>query len=308
MLATCGLLLWAGVHGDRAWAQERPHWRIVVQLGEGIYVRTGIGTIPPQQLDLDEAVRGAGYLGLSRPGGGSLRRILKLADGRAIVYEVVVKRTNQRQRFEVVLQPVTPTPAESAQWGIDPARIEAGFLQHYASPLTLDEGDILALDVLIEPRTGVKFVDYFLISNGTSPIKRQAPAALLARARPFSPEDAELSIEGYELWRNGQLAHQDNEGAATGRFIWLDLPNLGRVIFTLAAPPEEAGFERAAVVSDHQIVFTLGASQYEWLSRSRIAPGSGVYHLWMRHDLTQEKEAGWRIGSASDVGQKLKKE
>lgn len=313
-----GLLLWVGLLGSMAWAQEQPAWRITLQLSDGVLVRTGIGTLPADAVKLDSnhpLVRNIGYMQQNLPGGGSLRRILKLSNGRAVVYELIIKRLEQSQRFEVTLRSVTPTAQEAAQWGIDPARIETDFLRSYSSPLVINDGDILALDVLIEPRTGAKFVDYYLISNASSPIKRQAATQLLAAAREFSPQDAELSIDGYEVWRNGQSVYKNDDAATKGRFIWMDLPQVGRVILTLAAPPPEAGFQRVAVVSDHQIVFTMGADQYEWLSPQRIAPGSGVYHLWMRLDptfsfpmpKTDRKENDWEIGSAADLGQKPKK-
>jgi hypothetical protein len=296
---------------QRAFAQEQPEWRLVVQLADGVYVRTGIGTVPPNSINLDNAhptFRGVGYLGRSSPGGGSLRRILKLADGRAIVYEVVVKRIDDGRRFEVTVQPVTPTLQEATQWGIDPARVETDFLKSYAAPLAVTDGDILALDLLVEPRTGVKFVDYYLISSGSpTTIGRQDPARLSAQARQFVAEDAELSIAGYELWRNGETLHKSDTSEARGRFIWIAVPNVGRVIFTLTPPPADAGFQRTAVVSDHQIVFTLGGDQYEWLSRTRIAPGPGVYRVWMRHE-SAEKETHWRIGSAGEVGQRPKED
>lgn len=315
-----GLMLLAGLPGMLAVAQEQPSWRMVLQLGEGIYVKTGIGTLPPNALDLDSAYRaisGVGYLARKLPEGGSIRRILKLADGRAIVYEVVVKQFERGKNFKVTLQPVTPTAQEAAQWGIDPQHIETEFLKSYSSPLTINDGDILALDVMVEPRSGVKLVDYFLLSNGP-PAKRDDPENLAGKVRQFTVEEVELSIEGYELRCNGESIHRSDESKARGRFIWIEIPKVGRAAFTLT-PHGDDGFLPVAIVNEDRIVFTLGADRYEWISRRRIAPGSGVYRLWMRHDQISSSPlnaadpssgwaSDWRIGSAPDMIQGTKKQ
>ncbi len=189
-------LLLVGSLSHQARAQEQPHWRLVLQLADNVFVRTGIGTVPSDAVKLESnhpLVRNIGYMQQNFPGGGSLRRILKLSNGRAVVYELVIKRLENGQQFEVTLRSVTPTAPEAAQWGIDPARIETDFLRGYSSPLFIKSGDILALDVLVEPRSGVKFVDYYLISSGPSAIKRRDPVSLLTEAREFSPEDSVTS-------------------------------------------------------------------------------------------------------------------
>jgi hypothetical protein len=303
ILVGVAVLSLVGWPGGAVRAQEEPVWRLALQLADGVYVRAGIGTVPANAVKLDSAhplIRGVGYLAQRR---GALRRILKLANGRAIVYDVVVKSVEQQ--FEVTLQPAPPTPQEAAQWGIDPAQLETDFLQSYAAPLRLNAGDILAVDVLIEPQSKVKFVDYYLFSHGPPAPKREEPARLFAQARQFSAEDAELRLAGGELRRNGRAVYRHEAAAAQGRFIWLEIPQVGRVSFSLT---EQPGFERAAVVSEQQLVFTLGADSYEWLAPQRIAPGSGVYHLWLRRDSSVEKEAAWRIGAAADAAPKPKKE
>src|SRR5262249_6243231 len=162
LAAAAALLLAAWGSGRPVAAREQPHWRLALHLADGIYVRTGIGTVPPEAVDLEgdhPLVRGTGYLARSRAGGGSLRRILKLADGRSVVYELTIER-RKGNRFRVSLAPATPSAEEAAAWGIDPARIDGSFLDGRSAPLVIAGGDVLALDTLVEPRTGTRFVDY----------------------------------------------------------------------------------------------------------------------------------------------------
>jgi len=307
-LALCG--------GSAATAQERPNWRVELELADGVHVEAGVGTLPPYVLDLDGALRavGVGYLEKKAPGGGSITRILKLADGRAIIYDVVIEKVSipagagdAPVSFRVSLRPVTPTAHEAAQWAIDPRRLDTEFLQSYSSPLTVKDGDVLALDVLVEPRSGTKFVDYYLISNGPPPIKRPSSDQSAASARWFSANDVELSINGYELWRNHELLHKSGEAQVTGKFIWLNIPGIGQVEFTLA-PPDSGSFQPDAVLSENRIVFTIGGDRYEWLSKTRIAPGAGLFHLWMsytqrtppatRSSPNAPAVTGWKVGAS----------
>src|SRR5262249_53839787 len=145
----------------------------------------------------------------------SVVRAFKLADGRSVVYKLTVKRLENGPRFEVLLQASQPTPEQVEKWGIDLARVENGFLSKYTQPITLDDGDIISVDVLVEPRTGAKLVDYFQIATG-EPITRRDPDKLKAEARSLTLEDLILTVEGYEVRRNGEKLYKSG-GGASGR-------------------------------------------------------------------------------------------
>jgi hypothetical protein len=66
----------------------------------------------------------------------------------------------------------------------------------------------------------------------------------------------------------------------------LGIPQVGRAIFTLIAPPEGSGFTQTAVANENQLVFWIDGVQYEWLSKSRIVPAEGSFHIWMKFDPT----------------------
>jgi hypothetical protein len=264
--------------------EEQPVWTGAVGFPSGIYVRTGHGTIPPGATDLRVAKRIMTGGQQSASPDNTFRRILTLADGRAIIYEVSIKPLADRSRFEVKLSPVTPTAAQAKEWGVDPLRVETNFLKNYAAPLTVKKGDTLAIDSLINPQTGVKLVDYYLIND--KPVEERRPDTFAASARQFKVEEVELSVFKYELRVNGETVYK-SDGGFRGRFIWVDIPRVGRFLFTLAqAEAEAAGFHPTAYVSEHQIVFTHAGDRYELLSEQPIAPGSGVFYLWMLHDST----------------------
>jgi hypothetical protein len=211
-------------------------------------------------------------------------RAFKLADGRSIIYKLIVKRLESGARFEVLLQAHEPTSEQVEKWGIDPARVEKDFLSKYTQPMMLNNGDVISLDVLLEPRTGTKLVDFFQISTG-EPIARRNPDKLKAEARAMTLDDLKLTVTGYEVRRNGEKL-RGGGGGASGRFIWLGIPQLGRAIFTLTTPPEGSGFEQTAIANEHQLIFSIDGVQYEWLSKSRIVPADGAFYIWMKFDTT----------------------
>lgn len=196
----------------------------------------------------------------------------------------MVGRLENGARFEVLLQAHEPTPEQVEKWGIDPARVEKDFLSKYTQPMTLNNGDIIALDVLIERSAGARLVDFFQISTG-EPITRRNPEKLKAEARALTLNDLFLTVTGYEVRRNGESLYAGG-GGASGRYIWLGFPQLGRVIFTLATPPEGSGFEQTAITNKNQLVFWIDGAQYDWLSKSRIVPAEGSFYIWMKFDPT----------------------
>jgi hypothetical protein len=181
----------------------------------------------------------------------------------------------------------------------------------------LDDGDIISVDALVEPRTGAKLVDFFQISTG-EPIKRRNPDKLKAEARSLTLEDLILTVEGYEVRRNGEKLYKSG-GGASGRYIWLGIPQVGRAIFTLATPPEGSSFAQTAIVNNNQLIFSIDGAQYEWLSKSRIVTADGTFQVWMKFDPTpslppnlppevlERIRSGWSVG-ASDKSPSEKKE
>src|SRR5215470_792085 len=120
-------------------------------------IRHGMASIPDGALKLEPGSQSLN-INTSNRDAASVVRAFKLADGRSIVYKLVIKRLENGTRFEVLLQAHEPTTEQVEKWGIDPERVEKGFLSKYTQPITLNDGDIISLDVLLEPRTGAKLV------------------------------------------------------------------------------------------------------------------------------------------------------
>ncbi len=281
-LAIVGLMLLCG--GSAVLAQERPIWGPAVSFPNGTFIQTGIGTVPPGEAGVAVSNTSVVTAATTTQERGVFRRILKLSDGRAIIYEIGVKRLNEGKQFEVMLGSWMPTTEEAREIDIDPSRVETKFLSNYSTPLTINDGDMLALDVLVNNRTGVKLVDYFRITSRPS-IVRSSIGKMSNTARPIEIGDVELFVENFELRLNGKSIYA-SKGGMGGRFLWLDVPQTGRFIFSLTPLRESDGFHRAAYLTRQQIVFTNGADKYELISERPIIPASGVFYLWVRLDPT----------------------
>jgi hypothetical protein len=276
-------------------AAQKIVWNGTLGFGDTT-IRHGMASIPDGALKLDPNGPSSSIITSYDRDAALVVRAFKLADGRSIVYKLTVKRLENGARFEALLQAHEPTLEQVREWGIDPGRVENGFLSKYTEPITLNSGDIISLDVLLEPRSKAKLVEFFQIStnnpvgprnpdNSDEVIQRRNPDNLKVEARALTLDDLMLTVTGYEVRRNGEKLN-DGGGGTSGRYIWLGLPQVGRAIFTLSTPPEGAGFEQTAIVNKNQLIFSIDGVQYEWISKSRIVPAVGSFHVWMKFDPT----------------------
>jgi hypothetical protein len=275
-------------------AAQKIVWNGTLGFGDTT-IRHGMASIPDGALKLGPDGQSSSISSSDRDA-AFVVRALKLADGRSIVYKLTVKRLENGARFEALFQAHEPTLEQVQKWGIDPELVENSFLSKYTQPITINNGDIISLDVLIEPRSRAKLVEFFQISTdkafaGRNPdilykvIARLNPDQLKAEARPLTVDDLTLTVSGYEVRRDGEKL-KGGGGGTSGRYIWLGIPQVGRAIFTLSTPPEGAGFEQTAIVNKGQLIFSINGAQYEWISKDRIVPAEGSFYVWMKFDPT----------------------
>lgn len=265
-------------------AQEQPIWGSEVKFQNGVHVQTGMGTVPASSDEIALSTQSVEVGKANTVAGDAFRRILKLSDGTAIIYEVSVSKLEGGRQFAVELRRVTPTPEEARRWRVNPQHVHTSFLGNYASPLTVNDGETLALDVLVNPRTGVRIVDYFLISNKPLELKpRSDHQSLRVDARRLTANDIRFSLENFEIRHNGEVLFS-TVGRISGRFIWIDIPQVGRFIFSLVPRSESEDFYPNAYINGSEIAFRGATGHYEVLSSRPILSASGVFKVWMRFD------------------------
>jgi hypothetical protein len=143
----------------------------------------------------------------------------------------------------------------------------------------LRAGDKLALDLLVNAATGQKIVDHLTIRSAAP-----APAPESKAPRDFTIGDVNLGLGDPKVWVNGQPVKTKDctGGFVSGHVLYLNLPGSGQWEFSLWPDPK-AGLQKAGTVSDKTMLFHEGSSVYRLESTVDIAPGDGVYNLYVGH-------------------------
>jgi hypothetical protein len=159
-----------------------------------------------------------------------------------------------------------------------PSYDEAAFR---SAPQTVGDGDTFALDVLHNPRTGVKIVDFVTVSYRDPRLLEQAAGE--GPPRDYTLEDVELRVTGYRLFVNGEAVNRGPGGGCTGALVWFSLPGRGRFIFSLVPRPGY-DFRKVAAAEHNKISFEWEGVDYVWESRFPVVGAGGNWSLWVLHD------------------------
>jgi hypothetical protein len=147
---------------------------------------------------------------------------------------------------------------------------------------TLNDGDGVALDVLVNPDTKVKIVDLISVSFDYLTL-RESPATD-SPARDYTLDDVELKVSNYKLLMNGNLlAGGKPTGGYGGPIIWVYIPSKGRFIFSLA-PREGYAFRKVGKIEHNKIIFNSGSDRFELISSAPVIGSGGNWNIWVLQD------------------------
>lgn len=271
-------------------------------------------------------------------------------------YDLIVEPRNGKAKFKLTFQPLSVKPSKLArqvaarQVNLEPetasgvgGTVSSGGkskidqlipltnlgLSEYPESVFVQEGDTLALDVLVNPQTGVKIIDLIKVAivkepqldsvsgsegsiNQTSMMsENQSPADFTVDAIELKMTASNLLING----RSSSLSEKDSLGyGVKGTLIWFYAPNHGRFILSLA-PRDGYNFQKAGTIQGNKINFTFGGNQYDWISISPILPiGSRPWNLWVlydpayRPDVTLSQEIPFEVGAVERLEYLIKKQ
>ncbi len=168
----------------------------------------------------------------------------------------------------------------------------------YPDSTIINDGATLALDVLVNPQTGVKIVDLIKVSSEAKQSAEKIADEQQQQARDFSPDAVKLSLKNFKVLINDQQFNAAENpvamGSVTGTIIWLYLPERGRFIFSLE-PRAGYDFRKIGVIEGSKISFKINGDSYELVSTASIFGGaissggsggvdSGSWNLWVLHE------------------------
>src|SRR4030095_8254679 len=123
------------------------------------------------------------------------------------------------------------------------------------TPQTLDDGDAVSLDLLVNAESGVKIVDVVSVTFDRASLHDSHVAAA---PKDFTLDAVALGVKNYSLLINGSLISKSKSSIGfTGALLWLYVPERGRFIFSLV-PREGYDFAKVAVLDENRIAFTIG--------------------------------------------------
>jgi len=198
---------------------------------------------------------------------------------RYFAYDVLVEPKNNSRAFQVRIEPFSLSATDLAQMEVDPSWTYVPLLKY---PLVPDvrAGDSVAIDLLENPATGQKVVDYFVFKRANA-----TAGAELSPVRDLALADVHLRLDDLRISVNGSVLDASTRvgGSISGAALWFYLPEKGRFVMSLLPNPK-LGFRRAGEVTNALLSFTDGSDRYDIKSTGRITPASGRFNLYVVRD------------------------
>ena len=149
------------------------------------------------------------------------------------------------------------------------------------TPQTLDDGDAVSLDLLVNHESGAKIVDVVKVTFDRTTLRE---SNLESAPKDFTLDAVALGVKHYSLLINGnEVSKNKSSIGCHGALLWLYIPERGRFIFSLVPRPGY-DFEKIAVLDENKIAFTIDGERYEWVSSASILPSGGTWNLWVLRD------------------------
>lgn len=217
-----------------------------------------------------------------------IHRVLTDSDKRVVfAYDLAVSSDAVTKKFRLVVLPADEAFRRSFLKDNAPLRAHESFatFPRSTAPQTLDDGDAVSLELLVNRESGVKIVDVVKVTFDRSILRENY---LEAAPKDFTIDAGSLAIKSYELSIDGVLIGKSKSKlGCTGSLLWFYVPDRGRFILSLL-PRDGYSFEKIGMVDGNRIEFILNGELYEWASSETIFPNGGAWNLWVLHDPNYE--------------------
>ena len=265
-------------------AQNPAKRQLVLQVSNGGFVafrsETPGSKNAPESKSLASLLYSQAFAGENR----IIHRVLTDAQQNVVFgYDLWVSADPLTRKFSVAVLPADEAFRRTFLKDNTPLRPNGPFatFPKSTSPQTLDDGDAVSLELLVNNESGVKIVDVVSVTFDRATLRE---SHLESAPKDFTLDAVELGVKNYSLLINGTLVNKSKSTIGfTGALLWFYVPDRGRFIFSLV-PREGYEFAKIAVVDENRIEFTVNNERYEWLSSESILPNGGTWNLWVLHD------------------------
>lgn len=264
-------------------------------LDNGVHVRFEAFVEPAAS---SEAYHGLGG-GVSTARNALVHRFFFNKDGNIFFgYDLRVERQSGSDHFRVSVTPLTVDASRLRLLRLTASASNLP-LPRYPAPQVVREGEVIQLDLLVNPGTGQKVYDRIKVAGSQSGL---GPERRAQQPRDFTLQDVELSLMSPEVYINGSVAPgtTGDRGGIRGAVPWIYLPGRGRFIMALA-PAAGYDFRYAGVIADQRIAFQIGPDQYEIRTTGQVAPASGQWNLYVLHEPAYQAGDAWMYGACDRI-------
>ena len=210
--------------------------------------------------------------------GNIIYRIIRNDKNKTYIgYDLEAKEAGEKGKYIVSFKPLS---SESAKKSAEVEGYTAKTLPKYPDSIEVKEGDTIALDVMENPQTKEKVVDYIKIFYKPATmndlfVEREA-------IRDFTIDDVQLKLNEFEVFADNQSILKVG-GGATGANLTLYLKDKGQFIFSLFP---RAGYElqKIGAIEGNKILLKYGGVDYKIVSSSSIVVNGGHWNLWVLHN------------------------
>jgi hypothetical protein len=239
---------------------------------------------------------GVRFLTRVEPPGANARAQLPgavLVEGNGVAHHIIDDAAHQRSfGYDLRLEPaadglsaqVRIEPLNAPYYSVQTGRTMMGLPKYPVIP-NVRPGDTVALDLLVNPATGQKIVDYLTLERNSGPAREAA--------HDFSLADVQLSLNRPRLMVAGKALNLTDNPGTSGAFVWLYLKGHGRFILSLF-PNDKFAFQKNGIAEADTLIFHDGATEIRVSCDGPVAPGQGPYNLYVVH------EPAWHPYSPSD--------
>jgi hypothetical protein len=190
-------------------------------------------------------------------------------------YDVVVEPTGERNSATLRFQPFS-LRADQLPKEYHAAEFRSLGVPEFPSQ-TFQSGQMIAIDLLVNPTTGQKVVDYVQVTFepfGEVPSK--------AAPRDFQVADVLLHIVVPSLRLNDAAVPPAivADPMINRRLVWLSVPGRARFLLSLCPQPGY-DFQKAGVANGLVLTFSWNGERYELRTRRAITESSGAWNLYV---------------------------
>lgn len=213
-----------------------------------------------------------------------IHRVLTDSESRIVfAYDLAINSDPVTKKFNLAVLPADEAFRRSFLKDSAPLRAHEGFATFPKSitTQTLDDGDAVSLELLVNRESGVKIVDVVKVTFDRSILREKY---LEVAPKDFTLDAVSLAVKGYELIIDGLVVGKSKSKiGCEGSLLWIYIPERGRFIFSLV-PREGYSFQKLGLLDDNRIEFEVNGEFYEWISGDSILSTGGVWNLWVLHD------------------------